>query len=241
MPRKTKKVAGPGWWSQKKKIETVTTYLALGNAPMTEGVTGVPRGTIRQWKMQQWWKDLVEDIRNEEDTELDVKLSKIIDKSLDVVMDRVTDGDFIFDSKTGKLHRKPVGMKDALQAVTQVFDKRNLLRGKPTSRVEKHTTQDTLNSLAEQFAKFAAGRTIEGEVIAEDIGEAGESTPGEGDREVPRLCDSDEFIAEGGGFEEGDSGSDTEGGDEGEYVSSGEGEGPSSESLGEPQNVRVLV
>lgn len=167
MSKQKKKVAGLGWWSQEKKIQTVTTYLALGNAPMTEAVTGVPRGTIRQWKMQSWWKELESDIRNEEDSELDVKLSKVIDKSLDAVLDRVENGDFIFDSKTGKFVRKPVHMKDALSAVTQVFDKRNLLRGKPTSRVEKQNVSDNLSKLAAEFAKFAASKTIEGEVIEE--------------------------------------------------------------------------
>lgn len=175
---KQKKIAGPGWWSQQKKIETVTTYLALGNAPMTEAMTGVPRGTIRQWKLQDWWKELVEDIRNEEDNELDVKLSKVIDKSLDAVMDRVENGDFIFDTKSGKFQRKPVHMRDALNAVTQVFDKRNLLRGKPTSRTEKHNVSDNLANLAAEFAKFSKARQIEGEVIEnahEDAAPVGES------------------------------------------------------------------
>lgn len=168
---KQKKLPGPGWWSQQKKIEVVTTDLALGNAAMVEGVTGVPRGTIRQWRLQDWYKELVAEIRNEEDVELDVKLSKVIDKSLDAVLDRVENGDFMFDSKTGKFLRKPVHMKDALQAVTQVYDKRNLLRGKPTSRVEKHNIQDNLANLAAEFAKFAKAKQIEGEVLESTIEE----------------------------------------------------------------------
>lgn len=177
MRTKQKKLAGPGWWSQQKKIEVVTTDLALGNAAMVEGVTGVPRGTIRQWRMQDWYKELVADIRNEEDCELDVKLSKVIDKSLDAVLDRVEHGDFVFNSKTGKFDRKPVHMRDALNAVTQVFDKRNLLRGKPTSRTEKHNVSDSLANLAAEFAKFAKSKTIEGTIVNED---ADEEMPDEG-------------------------------------------------------------
>lgn len=186
---KQKKVAGLGWWSQEKKIQTVTTYLALGNAPMTEAVTGVPRGTIRQWKMQSWWKELESDIRNEEDSELDVKLSKVIDKSLDAVLDRVENGDFIFDSKTGKFVRKPVHMKDALSAVTQVFDKRNLLRGKPTSRVEKQSVSDNLSKLAAEFARFSQAKTIEG--IKVDEGESTQSRD-----QVPQLSETTILIPE---------------------------------------------
>ena len=178
MAKPKKKLAGPGWWSHDKKCQVVTTYLAVGNAPMTEAVTGVPRGTIRQWKMQDWWKELETDIRSEEDSGLDVKLTKIIDKSLDAVMDRVENGDFIFDSKTGKFNRKPVHMRDALRAATEVFDKRNLLRGKPTSRVEKHNVQDNLANLAAEFAKFAAAKTIQGEVI-EDANEREDAHEGQ--------------------------------------------------------------
>ena len=166
MPKK--KVAGHnGWWSHDKRVQVVTTYLAVGNAPMTEAVTGVPRSTIRQWRMADWWKELETDIRTEEDSELDVKLSKIINKSLDTVMDRVENGDFLFDSKTGKFHRKPVHMKDALKVTTDLFDKRNLIRGKPTSRVEKQNVTDSLANLAAEFAKFACSKTIEGEVVKE--------------------------------------------------------------------------
>lgn len=154
-------------WSEETKVKTVTTYLALGNAPMTAAVVGVSPGMIRQWKLTDWWKDLESQIRNEEDAELDVKLSKVIDKSLDAVMDRLEHGDFMYEAKTGKFRRKPVHMKDALKATTDMFDKRNLLRGKPTSRVEKTNVQDSLAKLAQEFAKFAMARTVEGEVINE--------------------------------------------------------------------------
>lgn len=186
---RAKKVTGGTWWSQEKKVQAVTTYLAVGNAPMTEAITGVPRGTIRQWRMQNWWRELEADIRNEEDYELDVKLSKIIDKSLDAVMDRVENGDFLFDSKTGKFVRKPVHMKDALAAVTQVFDKRNLLRGKPTSRVEKQNVTDNLAKLAAEFAKFANAKQIEGEVIEskDDDEEVGRESSGQQDGQEVRV------------------------------------------------------
>ena len=116
-----------------------------------------------------------------------------------------------------RLLRKPVLMKDALTAVTQVFDKRNLLRGKPTSRVEKHSVQDNLANLAAEFAKFANAKTIQGEVIAEDIGEISGPTPSEGDAEVASICHSDQDTSEGGGLETGFSGADQEGSSTGQH------------------------
>lgn len=161
-----------GWHSEKKKIEVVTTYLAVGKAPMVEAITGVPRATIRQWKMKPWWKELVEEIRSEETLELDAKLRKIVDKSLDTVVDRLENGDFSRNPKTGKLSRTPVKMRDAERVASELIDKRNLIRKQPN---EKQVTQqgfdDRLLKLAEQFAEFALGKrektiTIDGEFNA---------------------------------------------------------------------------
>ncbi len=159
-------------WSEAKKVEVVTTYLALGKAPMVEAVTGVPRQTIRIWKMQQWWKDLEREIRNEEDGELDAKLSRIIDKSLDAVSERLDNGEFILDSRSGHIKRVPVKMRDAQRVSSELLDKRNLIRGKPTSITEKVSVEDVVRKLAEQFAEFVRKPTekvIEGEVVIDAL------------------------------------------------------------------------
>ncbi len=151
-----------------KKIEVVTTYLALGKAPLVEAVTGVPRQTIRQWKMQPWWKDLVDEIQTEDDSELDGKLSRIIDRSLDAVVDRIDNGDFILDSRSGTVKRVPVKLRDVHKVSTELIDKRNLIRGKPTSITQKVTVEDMMGKLADEFKKWAKlvrpdEKTIEGE------------------------------------------------------------------------------
>lgn len=153
-------------WSDKKKIEVVTSYLALGKAPMVEAVTGVKAQTIRIWKMQPWWKDLVREIQMSEDQELDGKLTKIIDKSLDVINDRLEKGEFILDSRSGTIKRVPVKLRDTHRVTSDLLDKRNVLRGKPTSITERVSTEDVLKKLAQQFqefTKFQKTRLIESE------------------------------------------------------------------------------
>lgn len=142
-------------YPEAKKIEVVTTYLALGKAPLVEAVTGVPRQTIRQWKMMPWWKDMVAEIQNEDDAELDSKLSKIINRTLDTVVDRIDHGDFILDSRSGQVKRVPVKMKDAHKVTTDLLDKRALIRGKPTSITERVTIEDVMKKLADEFKKWA--------------------------------------------------------------------------------------
>lgn len=161
-------------WPEKKKIEVVTTYLLLGKAPLVEAVTGVSAAQIRQWKLQPWWKEMEAELRREEELELDVKLKKILDKSLETVMDRVENGDFNYDFKTGKMSRKPVTLKDVHKVSVDLIDKRLVLQGKPTRIVEnQQTTQDHLKKLAEQFARFVTGEkevkgiTIENEPTEE--------------------------------------------------------------------------
>lgn len=154
------------YWTDKTKIEVVTTYLAVGSAPLTEAITGVSRDTIRHWKMTDWWKDIEREIRDAENIELSARLKKIVDKSIEVVSDRLEKGDHIFDSKTGQILRVPVKMKDALKASTDLIDKRQILMDKPTKITEQRTVEDRLNKLAEEFTRFSQAKTIQGEVIS---------------------------------------------------------------------------
>ena len=148
-------------YSDAKKIEVVTTYIALGKAPMVEAVTGVPRDLIRQWKMQPWWKELELEIRSEETAELDTKLAKIVDRTLDCIIDRVDNGDFILDSRSGTIKRVPVKLKDVHRVSTDLIDKRILLRKQEYVAQDKTTIDDVIKKLATQFAEFALRKTKE--------------------------------------------------------------------------------
>jgi hypothetical protein len=159
-------------YSDAKRVEAVTSYLALGKLPLVSAVVDIPVSTLRQWKLQPWWKELIDEIHREDEFELDAKLSKIIDRTLDAVVERVEHGEFILDSKTGQVKRVPVKLRDVHRVSVDLIDKRNLIRGKPTSRVEKTETVDTLQKLAAQFAEWVKigikreEKTIEGEVLA---------------------------------------------------------------------------
>lgn len=152
-------------YTDSKKIEVVTTYLTVGNAPMTEAITGVPRQTIRLWKMSEWWKEIQRELQDSENIEMSAKLKKIVDKALDVTLDRLEGGDTIFNPRTGELLRVPVKARDAIRAMDTAIDKRQVLMDKPTKIVEQRTVDDRLNKLAEEFARFTNAKQIEAEVI----------------------------------------------------------------------------
>ena len=145
-------------WSENKRIDVVTTWLITGNLAATAAVCQVPLVTIKLWRKQPWWNDLVMDIQTESDQELDAKLAKRIEKSLEIVNDRLEHGDFQYDPKTGQFVRKPVSVKDGWKVASEMIDKRWLIRKMPQNQVDQAAVGDILKNLANEFADMARKR-----------------------------------------------------------------------------------
>ena len=167
MPRNRKKKPGTlAHWSDSQRIGAVTTYLASGNMSLTSVATEIPLATLNRWKIAPWWKEMVEQIRSEENLVLDAKLAKVVSKSVDELLDRVEDGDYQFDQKTGKIVRIPIKARDAAKITTDMIDRRQLLQGRQNEK--KDTAQkieDRLLKLAEQFASFGKARVVQHEPL----------------------------------------------------------------------------
>ena len=134
---------------------------------------GIPVKTVQQWKVSEWWKELEKQIRSEEEQELDAKLTKIIDKTLEKLVDSIENGEHIYDQRTGKIKRMPAKMRDLNNAFNTILDKRQLIRKQPTKIVEQTSTATQLQQLADSFAKFVQKKVddlpdmhyIEGETV----------------------------------------------------------------------------
>lgn len=169
-----------GNWSEKKKLEALSYFVANGSLAETSRHCQVPYYTLVTWKQSDWWKDKVRDIQNEDYDRLDVKLTKALDKALEQVMDRIENGDHIYDPRTGKIRQIPVKLRDANIAFNGLMDKRQLIRKQPTKIIEQTTTAAQLQNLANQFAAFVSGKApvdnlkdvtlefIEGETVEQD-------------------------------------------------------------------------
>lgn len=156
--RATKHVHQPGYkFPVEKRIEVVTKYLALGNMRLVSELTGVSYQLCRQWKTAPWWKELEDEIRAARTLELDNKLAKIVDKSLDTIADRLENGDVVFDQKSGTVVRKEVSLKDATKVATDLMTRQAVLQKQEKEVVAVQNTstiQDQLRMLAMEFAKF---------------------------------------------------------------------------------------
>lgn len=152
------------YWSDQQKLESVQLWLLSGNLRNVSASLGIPYKTLQEWRYSNWWGEVVSDIKSEGHIQLSNKLKVIAEKALDVTLDRLDNGDFYYDQKTGELRRKPVQLKDAHVVATNLLDRAIKLQETPMDEVEKHKVNDTLSALAAAFEQFAK-KTRKVEVI----------------------------------------------------------------------------
>ena len=143
-------------WSDSQKIEAVTLWLSLGNLNLVGATLKIPEDTIRKWRATQWWKELAEEIQLQDRIQLSATAKNIVDKSLSVLADRLENGDWIYDQKSGQMRRKPVAMKDALAVADKMLDHKERLDKTQVGNESNETVENRLAGLMEKFAKLAA-------------------------------------------------------------------------------------
>lgn len=154
-------------WSDKQKIEAVQHYLLVGNLALTSRVLGIPEVTLRLWKTTEWWKNVVEDLRLQENMEMSARLKRLVEASLVAVEDRLVAGDWMYDQKSGQMVRKPVNIRDAHKVAVDLMDKRTMLE-KAAAPIQEQLPEDNkLEKLAEKFASFVLKQTEQPPVIVD--------------------------------------------------------------------------
>lgn len=142
-----------GVWD--KRMEVVGRYMLLGNLRLVSEQTGVSYPTLAEWKKSEWWPEVVEQIRRERKGKQNENITKLIEQSLDVMADRLENGDFVLNNKTGEVIRKPVGVKEATTIAHQLLQRQTAIEELEAklSRSED-TVQETLGLLAKEFQKW---------------------------------------------------------------------------------------
>lgn len=226
-PRRRAISAERKYWSDQQKLESVQLWLLSGNLRNVSASLGIPYKTLQEWRYSNWWGEVVSDIKSEGHIQLSNKLKVIAEKALDITLDRLDNGDFFYDQKTGEVRRKPVQLKDAHAVATNLLDRSLKLQETPMDEVEKHKVNDTLSALAaafEQFAKKNRKEVIDVEIDDALYEEREERLPaGEG------VGEDQEALSYQG--PQGEDGSKESGGEEG-WGSSDEYAGGSQETTG---------
>lgn len=143
-------------WSDAQKIEAVTLWLSMGNLRLVGATLRIPEDTIRKWRMQNWWKEIADEIQLQDKIQLSATAKNIIDKSLSTIADRLEHGDWIYDQKSGQMRRKPVGMKDALAVADRLMDRKEQLDKVQVQEHSVESVEQKLNKLMEKFSAIAS-------------------------------------------------------------------------------------
>jgi hypothetical protein len=149
-----------GTWPESYRMKALTTFLATGSQAHTAAITGIPEQTIASWRKQEWWNERIKEIREGENIQLDAKLTKVMDKALDAVVDRIENGEYMYDPRTGEIRRVPAKLRDVQKVAGDMIDKKTLLAKVQKGKEEQKQaiTADHLVMLAREFSKFATGK-----------------------------------------------------------------------------------
>jgi hypothetical protein len=148
------------FYTDKEKLNAVCVFAVAGNSRRVAEITKIPECTIRAWKATEWWNDVMSRIITEQDEELGGKLTSLVNKAVEQVNDRLDNGNYVYNPKLDKLVRKPVDAKELAIVTAISIDKRQLLRGQPTSRIATVSQDERLKGLAEQFKKFVVAKEV---------------------------------------------------------------------------------
>ena len=147
-------------WTDNQKLECVTTYMVLGKMTDTAVATGIPIATVKRWRYEDWFKDLMNQIREEDKQALNSKLAKIVDKTITHLEDRIEHGDFKLNQKTGKVIRVGLSARDALKVTTELMTKQEGLTKPVNQKQIEQAVDDRLAKLAAEFARFAQAKDV---------------------------------------------------------------------------------
>lgn len=147
-----------GWYSDSVKLDAVKAWLLLGNMREVAALYNINYNTLAKWRYTDWWAQLVDEIKSENSIKLSGKLKKVAEKALTLTEERLENGDWVLNQKTGELIRKPVNLRDAHNVAVSLLKHADTVENKPIELESQKKTEETLTKLAAAFEKFAKER-----------------------------------------------------------------------------------
>jgi len=150
----------PDWFPQQTKVDACTMYCVYGDIDEVSKLTNVPAKYIRQWKEEPWWTEIQKKVFVEQNEKLASRINGVLDSSLTHIVDRLDNGDYLWDVRKSKLVRKPIDTKVLSNLFNNLVHRRQLIRGEPTNITTQLAVDDRLKLLAQQFEKFANAKEV---------------------------------------------------------------------------------
>lgn len=155
------KFSNPNYYNLEQKTDACALYCVYGDVDQVSEMTGIPPKVLRDWKDEPWWIEIQKKVFVEQNEKLVGRINGVLDKSLEHLVDRLDNGDYLWDVRKSKLVRKPVDTKVLANVFNTLVSRRQLIRGEPTSISAAVGVDDRLKMLAAQFERFAAAKEVE--------------------------------------------------------------------------------
>lgn len=140
--------AGTHGHTPAERLQAALAWVVTGTGEGASKVCGIPSRTIQDWTVQDWWAPLVAEARALKQEELDGQLTYIITKCAKRLTERL-------DSDEGV---SKAGIQQIATTLAISMDKRALMRGDPTSRTERVSSEERINKLRDEFAGMMLAR-----------------------------------------------------------------------------------
>lgn len=144
-----------GEYTWETKIKVAATLLATGNMAHAARQHNIDYSTLQDWKKKPWWPKLLAEVRSAARADLQTKMSKIVNKALEAVEDRIDNGEVILNNKTGELLRKPASLRDVSTVANNMLHQQiQIEKLENGATIQQETMQELLLQLHGEFAKF---------------------------------------------------------------------------------------
>jgi len=143
-------------YTREDRYKAAAALVVTGNSIAASSESHIPASTIRHWSQHdEDFQLMCQEIRTEFGEKIKYKLAQIINESADQTLDRLRNGDVVRDSKTGELIRVPMKGKDTSIVGGIAIDKLRLAENQPTAIVQRESSDEYLQRLAERFAAMS--------------------------------------------------------------------------------------
>ena len=105
------KFNNPSYFNLEQKTDACALYCVYGDVDQVSEMTGIDPKFLRQWKDEPWWSEIQKKVFVEQNEKLVGRINGVLDKSLEHLVDRLDNGDYLWDVRKSKLVRKPVDTK----------------------------------------------------------------------------------------------------------------------------------
>ena len=137
-------------YSPEKKQEAVNYYFVYGKSSKVSKLTGIPARTIRSWVHQEWWQDMLSDLKVRLQDKLDGKMTSLIDDMMTELRKRVEQGDDVV-GKDGVIMKKGMNGRDLAASIALIMDRRATIRGDPARITKSVTLEDKFGNLEKKM------------------------------------------------------------------------------------------